>query len=168
MERPPNKQLTHNISLHSVIGGTNLPAKGNKMAWRHFAAFDESRMTALCRKIESVFEDVNANFQAKNKGKRITILVAAGFRPRVWELLQKRTGNSRHTTSDALDVVPGNCTRKLAVEILAWLNQKHSPVVGGWFGGFAIRLPTITNGEITRTGFVHFDDRGTVARWTYS
>lgn len=167
METLPNKSLTKNIKLYDVIGGASMPPEGNALAWRHIAEFNEARMLALCQAIEKVFEEVNVIFRPRNNNKKITFIIGSGFRPRAWELLRGRSGESRHVQSDALDVIPSNCSAKLAVEIIQWMHARCFPRAGGWSGGFAISPPTMTGKNITRIGFAHFDNRGVVARWTY-
>lgn len=167
METLVNKNLTKNIKLYEVIGGATVPPEGNALAWRHIAEFNEARMQVICNRVQEVSDLVNSTFKVRNGNKRITFIVGSGFRPRAWELLRNRSGASRHVQSDALDVIPGNCSARLAVEIIQWLNTRYSPVVGGWNGGFAIKEPTYKGKRIIKIGFAHFDNRGVVARWTY-
>ena len=167
METLVNKNLTKNIKLYEVIGGASMPPEGVAMTWRLIAGFNEARMQAICKRVQEVLDIVNSVFRARNNNKPITFIIGSGYRPREWEILRGRSGNSRHVLSDALDIIPSNCSARLAVEIIQWMNTRYSPVTGGWNGGFAISPPIKTGTKIKRIGFAHFDNRGVVARWEY-
>jgi hypothetical protein len=164
MRTQQNKQLSKHFSLYEIIEGKALSQRAIELNWKYISDFNEDRFTQLCLSLEQVRSEINALFRAKNEGKIIGLTVQAGYRCKAWELMQGRSGNGQHPVS-ALDVTPNVKCDNLRAEILQYLYDKYSPRSGGWSGGFAIGWQK-PKGNFGR-GFVHFDNRPSIARWEY-
>ncbi len=160
MRKVANKKLSEHFTLYEIIEGKALHPTAIRWNWKWFEGeFNEPAFVELCEYMEDVRAWVNDSFVSDlDPDKPITLIVNSGFRCKQWEWKQGRSGNSQHTIA-AMDVVPGNISRELAVEIMEAIYEHYSVY---HIGGFAISEPTET-----RLGFIHFDLRGWRAQWTY-
>jgi hypothetical protein len=169
MSTENNIKLTPNFWLYEFIEAS--PSNNQQfknIAWKNIGEFNADNVIRLAQFLQSKRDYVNNMFRAENSGREIGLKITSAFRPVEWELLQKRSGNSRHTKTDAADIQPINCTPTLAVKIMKHLESIDSPLDTGHQGGFAVKHPTYDKkGNIQLIGFLHYDLRGTVARWTY-
>lgn len=154
MRQLPNKQITPHFSLYEIIEGT-LPHRAVELNWKNIGQFSISKFTEMCRQVEDVRAFV------REKYGPITFRVTSGFRCKEWELEQGRSGNSQHTIA-ALDIQFHGCEKELSDKIMKDMVKKYWSKRTGWKGGFAIKRPSLG-----LRGFIHFDNRGTVARWEY-
>jgi hypothetical protein len=169
MRKVPNKKLTTHFTLYEIIEGADVKPLGHNVNWENFDDFDEEGFVAFLLDIEEVRSEMNFMFRDKNNGVEIGLIVAAGFRHKIYELMQKRSGKSFHTDK-AVDVTPESVGRvkmsqSLRLEILEWMYKRYNPVKTGWKGGFAIGWPK-PRGRFEK-GFAHFDPRQTITRWEY-
>jgi len=163
MRTIPNRKLTDNFWLYEIIEA-QLPKEAVELNWKHIDEFDEANAKKIAEFIQSIRDLINIKFWNRQDG--IGLRITSGFRCKEWEQIRGRSGNSRHTKSDAVDVQP-ICPPELAVEIIQYLYEIFSPRKTGHRGGFAIKKPTYQDGKIIAVGFAHFDLRPTVARWEY-
>jgi len=163
----PDRSLTRNFRLYEFIESA-LPFQAVWLNWKYINEFQEHEYQRLAEYMQCVRNMINAEFRQGNGGNEIGIRVTSGFRCLAWEMIRNRPGTSQHTVLAAADIQPTGCRPAMAVEILAWLFQKYSPISHGHKGGFAIKNPTLdANGKILSVGFAHFDLRAQVARWEY-
>lgn len=160
MRKAVNKKLSEHFTLYEIIEGKALHPAAIKLNWKWFVGeFNEAKFIELCEYMEGVRRWVNENYTSDvDVNKTISLVVNSGFRCRQWEWLRNRSGMSQHTIA-AVDVVPGNVSRELAIEIMKAMADHYLIY---HTGGFAISEPTAN-----RLGFIHFDLRGWRARWTY-
>lgn len=159
-----DRQLSRYFSLYEIMEGTAIPREGHILNWKHFDEFNESEFKKICEFMDKIRELINYEFKSDTNPKReIGIEVVAGFRCHDWEILQGRSGNSRHTIA-ALDICPSGCSLQMKAQIIGWLHSRYKDRITGHQGGFAIKRPNIREG---RAGFAHFDLRKEVARWEY-
>ena len=142
-----------------------MPQQAIELNWKNISEFNIENAQKLAGFLQLLREAVNNKFKDKNGGNEIGLIVTSGFRCIEWEKIRKRSGASRHTQSDAADIVP-NCSYELAVEIIQWMYEVFNPLTTGHIGGFAIKKPTYENGNIKAIGFAHFDF-GKKRRWEY-
>ena len=165
MRNLPDINLTENFTRYEFIEAT-MPSKAVRMNWESINEYNQSNSLRILAAMQVIRGVINKHFLDKNAGRTITLIISSGFRCKAWEKFKKRSGRSRHTHSDAVDVYPGNCSLELAVEIIGWVYERYNPRSTGWIGGFARGLPTYKDGELKAPGFLHFD-LGTTRRWTY-
>lgn len=158
-----NRKLTTNFWLYEFMEGALMPKKAIEMNWNNIKDFDKYDVQRMAEDAQCIRNEVNKVFRDRNGGKEIGLLITSGWRCVEWELYKGRSGKGRHPI-DAFDWQPTNVSAELNEEIVKWANDKWSPRVGGWNGGFAIAYPNIKEGL---KGFIHHDRRGVVARWTY-
>lgn len=137
------------------------------MNWENISEFDIEKAQQIANLIQAKRDDINKAFKEKNKFQDIGLTITSGFRCKAWEAHQGRSGNSRHTQSDAMDIQPIKCSKELAVEILQYLFEKGKSTRTGHLGGFAIKKPSYKDGKVMAVGFLHYDLRGVYARWEY-
>ena len=168
MNKPiEDSQVTRSFRLYEFIEAS-LPVLAVKLNWKHINEFKQGEFQRLAEHLQCVRNVVNAEFRQGNGGREIGMRVTSGFRCLAWEILRGRPGTSQHTVLAAADIQPTGCPPLMAVEIIAWLNQKYGPRKTGHMGGFAIKKPTYNSqGKVVAVGFAHFDLRGYVARWEY-
>lgn len=162
-----NIKLTDHFWLYEFIEGRALPRKAIELNWKNIDQFNIEDAREEAKFLEGIREVTNLVFQPKNGGQEIGVRINSGWRCKEWELIQGRSGKSQHVKI-ASDIVPTNCSNELAVEIINHLYHIYSPRTTGHKGGFAIKKPTYTDGNIVSVGFVHFDRRKDKnARWEY-
>jgi hypothetical protein len=166
MRTLPNEKLTLNFTLYEFIE-SQLPFQGVQMNWANISDFRKDRAKRLCELMETKRTLINNVFRQKNGGKEIGLRFTSAFRSVEWERFRGRSGDSQHTQSWGGDVQPTNVSDELAVQILEYLYSIDNDRATGHLGGFAIKKPEYKNGKIIKIGFLHYDLRGTVARWTY-
>lgn len=169
MKTIPDKKLTRNFSLYELIQ-SSLPPVAVQLNWKHIDEFMVNYNTwiKLADHLQAIRNMINSEFRIGNGDNEIGVHITSAFRCRKWEIRQKRNGSSQHCVGAAADIQPVGCSNRLAVDIMQWLYNKHWHRDGGHHGGFAIKQPTYTQkGTITLIGFLHYDLRGHVARWTY-
>jgi hypothetical protein len=93
--------LSDNITLSEMLNGVALPEGARRMN-ANYTPQELAQMKRIAEAVQVVRNDVLREFGARFKGFQIN----AGLRKREWELKQGRSGNSRHTVGDAVDVVP--------------------------------------------------------------
>lgn len=165
MRTKKDYKLTDHFSFYEFIEGEAIPAEGHKLNWEHISECDETKLKKIAEELEVIRKTINDKFQKLNKGVEIGLNINAGWRCKDWELVQKRSGNSQHTIA-AADVYPTNVGLALALAIIQFLYTQHWPKTSsGWKGGFAIGWPK-PKGKF-KTGFVHYDLRGSQSRWLY-
>ena len=163
--RKPNYKLSEHFSFHEFIEGEAIPTSGHEMNWKHIGQCNEAKLKEMAEALEPIRKLINVEFQDKNNGVEIGLNINAGWRCLQWELSQKRSGKSQHVIA-AADVYPTNVSDKLSFEILEFLYELHWPKTQkGWRGGFAVAWPK-PKGKFNK-GFVHYDLRGSQARWLY-
>lgn len=167
MRKFKNRQLTKNISLYECIEAHPLGDPVFKQyAWDGIYEFDYDNMVAIASKVQQLRNKINEKYRKRNNGREITVKITSAFRPLVWEQLKGRIGTSQHAQSTAIDFQPSDCSNSLAVEIINYLHTYLAD--NGYRGGLAIKRPTYDDmGNITRIGFLHLDNRGHSARWSY-
>ncbi len=161
MRSIPNKQLTKNYTLWEMIEG-QLPEKGREMNWKNIHEMDLDKITEAAKHAQTIRDLINKEFKLDGV-EEIKFIITSGWRCKEWELIQKRSGNSQHTKA-AYDAVPSGCSVLDAAAIIGWLYNRFYK---NYNGGFAIKRPTTKDGKMVSAGFVHFDFRGYIARWTY-
>jgi len=168
MRTIPNRPITRNFSLYELIE-SSLPSVAVKLNWQNIDQFmvNLQQWEALAHYLQTIRNMINSEFRSGNGGNEIGVHLTSAFRCRQWEIRQKRNGSSQHCVGAAADIQPSRCSNRMAVDIMQWLHQRHWPRDSGHHGGFAIKHPTYRNGIIILTGFLHYDLRGNVARWTY-
>jgi uncharacterized protein YcbK (DUF882 family) len=145
--------LSDNITLSEMLNGVALPEGARKLN-QSYTQQELAQMKRIAEAVQLVRNDVLREFGKRFKGFQIN----AGLRKREWELNQGRSGNSRHTVGDAVDVVPLVVDAKDYLIIFEYIRKKYS---ASWNGGFAIKEPKNGKG-----GFIHFD-LGAKRRWKY-
>lgn len=145
--------LSKNITLAEMLNGVALPDGARKLNQK-FTQDELINMKKIAEAVQVVRDDVEREFGARFKGFQIN----AGLRKREWELKQGRSGNSRHTVGDAVDVAPLVVDPKDYLVVFEYIRKKYS---SSWNGGFAIKEPVNGKG-----GFIHFD-LGAKRRWKY-
>jgi hypothetical protein len=161
MRTLPNQKLTLDFTLYEFIE-SQLPFQAVQINWANIADFKKDRAKRICELLQVKRQLINNIFREKNGNKEIGLRITSGFRAVEWERLRGRSGESQHTQSWAVDVQPTGCSDQLAIEIMRFLYAMDNNIATGHLGGFAIKHPS-TQG----VGFLHYDLRGTVARWTY-
>jgi hypothetical protein len=156
-----NRQLTRNYTLYEFIEG-QLPEPGKDMNWKNITQMDIKNMEKAAAHAQSVRDLINNMFKSDTGGKEIGLRITSGWRCKEWELHQGRSGNSQHVIA-AYDAQPVNCSKKQAAAII-WMLFLHFK---NYEGGMAIKKPTMQGSEVLAVGFIHFDFRGTKARWEY-
>lgn len=162
----PNRKLTDNFTLHEFVEA-RLPKQGVDLNWKHYDQFNESEYQKLANFLQDTRSLINDNFRHLNGGREIGLTITSGFRCREWELIRGRDGTSQHCVGEAVDIQPVFCSDGLAVDIMKWLYDLDWPRETGHVGGFAVKWPTYEKGVVKKLGFLHYDMRGFVARWTY-
>jgi hypothetical protein len=157
-----NRQLTSNYTLYEFIEG-QLPDTGKMMNWKNIAQMDIKGIEKAATHAQSIRDLINKNFKSDTGGKEIGLRITSGWRCKEWELHQGRSGNSQHVIS-AYDAQPVNCSMLQSSEIIGWLKKQFE---ADYKGGLATKLPSFSKGMMITAGFIHFDFRGTKARWTY-
>lgn len=151
-----NLQITPNFSLKEFMCGTALPKEAIELNYKHF---DDSKLDKVkgILNIAQIIRDA-----AKEKfGKRFQgFTITAGLRVLEWELKQGRSGKGQHPQYTAIDIQP-ICADADYMEIFNWVFNTFS---ANFVGGFAKKEPDLKNGK---KGFIHIDNRGVKARWTY-
>lgn len=153
MNKPTNYQLTKNFSLYEYMEGQAMPTNAIKLAWMYFTPELEAKIKAFMPELQSIRDWANAEFKFENNGKEIGIAITAGYRPKEWELMQGRSGNSQHTIC-AVDFRFINCPKPLADDILQAVYDKYNKT---WKGGLAIK----------QGSFIHLDPLPGGRRWKY-
>lgn len=151
-----NKKLAPNFWFKEFMEGTALPIKAIRM---NYEDFNESKMPELIKLAESlqfIRDCTKEKFGDKFKGFTIT----AGLRVKRWELERGRSGKSQHVNYNAADIQP-ICAVDDYMEIFNWIFETFQDT---WKGGFAKKEPNLRAGK---KGFIHIDNRGYKARWTY-
>jgi len=162
----PNRKITANFSLYEFIEA-QLPNIAVDLNWKHINEMNIRNYEFLAGFLQTLRDDINQTYQKHNNNKAINLTVTSGFRCKEWEHTRKRTGESQHCVGAAADVQPTNCSLKLSAKIMNDYYKLFSPSTG-WHGGFAIKLPEYdSKGNVLKPGFLHFDLRGSYARWTY-
>ena len=165
MRTKSNYKLTEHFSFYEFIEGEAVPIAGHKLNWEHISECDETKLKELAEELEVIRKLINDKFQKLNKGIEIGLNLNSGWRCKAWELAQGRSGNGQHPIA-AADVYPTNVDSILALTIIQFLWEQYWPKTSsGWKGGFAIGWPK-PKGKF-KVGFVHFDIRGSQARWLY-
>lgn len=77
------------------------------------------------------------------------VFVTCGFRPKAWELYKSRTGKSKHTTGEAVDITFLKASLQYVYD---WMNTNIR--VGG-------------RGINHDAQFIHYDIRNNFAEWDY-
>jgi len=157
-----DKQLTENFSLYEMIEG-QLPEAGKLMNWQHISEMDIDKITIAAKHAQKMRDLINANFKSDTGAAEIGYKITSGWRCRAWEKHQGRSGNSQHVIA-AYDAQPSNCSMRQSSEIIGWLKKQFE---ADYKGGLATKLPSFSKGMMITAGFIHFDFRGTKARWTY-
>lgn len=165
MRSKDNYQLTKHFSFYEFIEGEAMSAEGHALNWKYIAECDETKLKDIAEELEVIRTLVNSKFQKLNKGVEIGFNINAGWRCKAWEMIQGRSGNSRHLI-DAADIYPTNVGPTLALAIIQFLYDLHWPKTqSGWKGGFAVAWPK-PKGKF-KQGFIHYDLRDSQARWLY-
>lgn len=152
-------QITPNISLQEFLEGKNLPKEAIKM---NYEDFDESKLPVIVAHLSTI--QFIRNEAKKEFGDRFRgVLILAGLRVKRWELERNRSGESRHTKYDGSDIIP-ICNDEDYLEIFNWIFNRFKDT---WAGGWAKKEPVVNGDKVERTGFIHVDNRGNQARWTY-
>lgn len=168
MKKPTNVRLTYNFWLYEFLFGTEMPKQAHDLNLEYIEEFEDYDAQGLADDLQQLRNEVNVEFQDENNGVEIGLEITAGFRCLMWEMIRKRSGQSRHRW-DGVDVRPTKVSPELSDKIIYWFRKRFTPRVGGWEGGFAIAEPKRDkkNPKNDKTGFGHFDRRGVIARWTY-
>ena len=77
------------------------------------------------------------------------VFVTCGFRPKAWEFYRGRSGNSKHTTGEAVDIT---FTKASLQYVYEWINTN---------------LRTGGRGINHSAQFIHYDIRNNFAEWNY-
>lgn len=134
------------------------------MNWKNIHQMDIERFEKeVAPHAQSIRDLINREFKSDTGAKEIGLMITSGWRCLDWELYRGRSGKGQHPIA-AYDAVPTNCSTQQAAAIIGYLLGKFSR---SFIGGFAIKKPTVKDGEFITTGFVHFDFRGKIARWNY-
>ncbi len=155
-------QLTSNFHLNEV---TNWPKfQGMKPTEQALAIqlatdnlTDEVKENArkIAVELQELREIVNHEF--KHIGVEIGLRALSWFRPKEWELMRQRSGNSQHITGHAVDFIVTGLTPEQTKVVMQWLfNYLHD-----WNGGLAVKY-----GAGGRISFIHID-LGKKRRWVY-
>lgn len=178
MERIKNFKLTNNISFYEYMEG-QLPVKAIQWNWDYFESLSNKEQNLFMAKAKLVAIEVqkerdyvNANFVHENSGKQYSVTISCGFRCKRWELYRGRSGNGQHPIA-AIDFKFSNCSIEQDARLLRDVYDRRNKV---WMGGLAIKDPTIQNGKVVASGFIHIDNRlpnreekqrGFGTRWKY-
>ncbi|HMM12439.1 MAG TPA: hypothetical protein PKE03_10135 [Bacteroidales bacterium] len=158
----PDRQLTQNFSLYEFIEGS-LPPEGVALNWRHIHLMDMAKIEEVAKHAQTIRDLINREFKSDLGHTEIGLRIMSGWRCPEWELRMGRSGQSQHTIA-AYDATPILCSKNQAASIIGWLYHRFSR---SYVGGFAIKKPTFQDGKMILPGFVHFDFRGSIARWEY-
>lgn len=151
-----NMQLTENFSLKELLEGTALPREAIVM---NYQDFDESKIPEL-KRLALILQLIRDATEEKFGDRFHGFSITAGVRVLRWELAQGRSGNGQHPKYTAADIQP-ICAEEDYMEIFNWVFR----IFGKNFeGGFAKKEPNLEKGK---KGFIHVDNRGKKARWTY-
>ncbi len=161
-----NRNLSENFTLYEFIEA-RLPIEGVTLNWKNINEFRQQEYMKLAQVLQDVRYTVNSAFRAENKNKDIGLLITSGFRCKAWELIRGRNGTSQHTVAAAADIQPLGCSDELSAKIMKFLYDMEWHRERGHQGGFAVKWPTYQGGKMITRGFVHYDTRKAVARWTY-
>lgn len=92
------------------------------------------------------------NLQALRDELNKPISINIAYRPKWWELMQNRSGNSKHCLGMAADIVVSGMTPQEVSDVIEKLIKEGKMSQGGM-------------GVYPSKGFVHYDIRGVKARW---
>ena len=151
-----NLQITPNFSLKEYMCGTALPKEAIELNYKHFDETKLPEVKAILNILQIIRDATLEKFGSRFRGFSIT----AGLRVLEWELKQGRSGNGQHPKYTAVDVQP-ICEEEDYMEIFNWVYDTFNK---NFVGGFAKKEPNLAVGK---KGFIHVDNRGTKARWTY-
>ena len=121
-----------------------------------FDFFDTNSQEAVIQlynenvEIQANIQKLANNLQVLKDYLKKPITITSGYRPKFWELKRGRSGNSQHVFGKAADIkVKGIKPRKVANAIEHLIN--NGDMLQGGIGIYST--------------FVHYDFRGTKARW---
>lgn len=147
--------LQPNYTLHEFLEGSSIPQQAIDMNYATMTAEQLAKIGMIALELQRVRNKAKTKFGNRLKGLRIT----AGLRQKAWELQHGRSGNSQHVQGWAVDIQP-ICDDEDYVEIFEWIFKDNQ----NWVGGLAKAEHDLAKNKY---GFIHFDLRGTNARWVY-
>jgi uncharacterized protein YcbK (DUF882 family) len=158
-----NEKIQTNFTLNEFVRVYGVP-QAEEINWKYItdAEIDtiKTRLAPFCQDLRN---HLNSQFAHENGGQ-IGVRVICGFRAKMWEISQGRSGASRHTNADAIDITFTGCKNdQMYMKIfyyVAYMYAQHPD-------GFACKYPTFSGGKIQTYGFIHIDFRGSLARWNY-
>lgn len=151
-----NEQVTPNFSLREYIEGVALPKEAIRMNYQDFEVDKMPKVRSILNISQIIRDATKEKFKNRFKG----FVITSGLRVLRWELDQGRSGKGQHPQYTAVDIQP-ICSDEDYMEIFNWVFNTFNE---NFVGGFAKKEPNLKEGK---KGFIHIDNRGEKARWTY-
>lgn len=151
-----NEQVTPNFSLREYIEGVALPKEAIRMNYQDFEVDKMPKVRSILNISQIIRDATKEKFKNRFKG----FVITSGLRVLRWELAQGRSGKGQHPQYTAVDIQP-ICSDEDYMEIFNWVFDTFNE---NFVGGFAKKEPNLKEGK---KGFIHIDNRGKKARWTY-
>ena len=114
-------KLTANFSLKEFFEGKAMPNEAIEMAYQECQPEKLPRVGVLACHLQEIRDKAMKHFgKERFKG----LMITAGIRPKKWELMRGRSGNSQHTEYWAGDFAPV-CAKEDFEEIMSWIFEKE-------------------------------------------
>lgn len=139
-----NQQLTKNFNLEEFVTAPFYNKKNQAKVWKSFEADKDTLLPAV--------QELADNLQVLRDHINRPVEVNIAYRPLWWEKKRGRSGNSQHVLCFAADIIVEGMSTERLREII---------------------LNLIRDGKMKQGGvgiydtFVHYDIRGTKARWDF-
>lgn len=141
-------KLTPNLSLSEMLYGSN-DRLLKSLSFTEQKLFKEAVEKELNEDIIKNLTQVARVLEIIRAYLGEPVFVTCGFRPKEWEIYKGRTGRSKHTTGEAVDITFLKASLQYVYD---WINTNIR--IGG-------------RGISHSAQFIHYDIRNNFAEWNY-